>query len=291
MAVKRFDEAFLRKLEYLSIVARRVFGGGLRADRRSRKVGAGIEFADHRAYATGDDLRYLDWAVYARLERLLLRLFVEEEDLHIYLLIDTSASMGGAGKLQQATQIAAALAYVGLSNLDRVSVTPLSTDAPAGLRPVRGRDNILSILRFLEGLEPRGQTTLLRSVEAFVRRTTRPGLVILLSDFYDLDGYAAALDLLRYRRHEPTAIHVWSAAEASPDLLGDVELVDLESGQAREVTVDEKLLAAYRDAHQSLTDGVERHCATRGVGYVRADVAVPFDETVLHLFRRAGLVA
>jgi uncharacterized protein (DUF58 family) len=291
MALRRFDEAFLRKLEYLSIVARRVFGGGLRADRRSRKVGAGIEFADHRAYTAGDDLRYLDWAVYARLERLLLRLFEEEEDLHVYLLVDVSASMGASGKLEHATRIAAALAYVGLSNLDRVSIVPLSSEAPQGLRPTRGRDNILPILRFLESLEPRGTTSLQASVDAFVRRAPRPGLAVLLSDFYDLDGYAAALDLLRYRRHEPTAIHLWSAAEATPSLLGDVELVDLESGDASDLTVDEKLLAEYEAAHRALTEGLERHCATRGVGYVRADVAVPFDETVLHLFRRAGIVA
>jgi uncharacterized protein (DUF58 family) len=287
----RFDEAFLRKLEYLSIVARRVFGGGLRAERRSKKVGAGIEFADHRDYAAGDDLRYLDWAVYARLERLLLRLFEEEEDLHVYLLVDVSASMGATHKLAHATQIAAALAYVGLSNLDRVSVVPLGIDAPAGLPPKRGRGTILPILRFLESLQPRGETQLAASIERFVRRAQRPGLVVVLSDFYDADGYKDALDRLRYRRHEVSAIHLWAKAEAEPDLLGDVELVDLESGAQRELTVDEKMLAAYIAAHRALSDGVQRHCAARGIAYLRADVAVPFDETVLHLFRRSGLLA
>ncbi len=291
MASRAFDEAFLRKLEYLAVVARRAFGGGLRAERRSKKVGAGIEFADHRDYAAGDNLRYVDWAIYARLERLLLRLYEEEEDLHVYLLVDCSASMGASGKLAHAAQLAAALAYVGLANLDRVSVIPFSSEAPRGLRPTRGRGGVLPILRFLEGLEARGTTSLVEAAETFVRRTARPGLAILISDFYDLDGYAAALDLLRYRRHEPTAIHVWSAAEADPRLLGDVELVDLETGTAHEVTIDEQLLADYRAAHERLTAGVLRHCATRGIAYVRADVAVPFDETVLHLFRRAGLLA
>jgi uncharacterized protein (DUF58 family) len=289
--MRRFDEAFLRKLEYLSIVARRVFGGGLRADRRSRKVGAGIEFADHRGYSAGDDLRYVDWNVYARLERLLLRLFEEEEDLHVYLLVDTSASMRASGKLDQALRIAAALAYVGLSNLDRVSVIPLGTDAPAGLRPTRGRGAILPILRFLDGLDAQGATALHASIEQFVRRAPRPGVAILVSDFYDLDGYAPALDLLRYRRYEPTAIQIWSAGEADPAFLGDVELVDLESGEARELTIDEDLLEHYRLAHRQLCAGLERHCAARGVGHVRADVDVPFEDTVLHLFRRAGVVA
>jgi uncharacterized protein (DUF58 family) len=289
--MRRFDEAFLRKLEYLSIVARRVFGGGLRADRRSRKGGAGIEFADHRAYSAGDDLRYVDWNVYARMERLLLRLFEEEEDLHVYLLVDTSASMANDGKLDQALQIAAALAYVGLSNLDRVAVVPLSSDAPAGLRPTRGRGAILPILRFLDGMEARGTTSLRASIEAFVRRAPRPGVAILLSDFYDLDGYADALDRLRYRKHEPTAIQIWSGAEADPDLLGDVELVDLETGLGRDLTIDEDMLAEYKRAHRALTEGVEKYCAGHSIGYVRADVATPFESTVLHLFRRAGLVA
>lgn len=289
--MRRFDEAFLRKLEYLSIVARRVFGGGLRAEHRSRKVGAGIEFADHRDYAAGDDLRYVDWAVYARLERLLLRLFEEEEDLHVYILLDVSASMATSGKLDQATRIAAALAYVGLANLDRVSIVPLASDVAPSARPSRGRGNILPMLKLLEALEPHGTTSLAASIDAFVRRTPRPGLVVLMSDFYDVDGYAAALDQLRYRRFEPTAIHVWSAKEAEPDLLGDVELHDVESGETRELTIDEDLLAAYRAAHRALTLGLERHCATRGVAYLRADVDVPFEDTVLHLFRRQGLLA
>jgi uncharacterized protein (DUF58 family) len=288
---RRFDETFLRKLEYLSIVARRVFGGGLRAERRSKKVGAGIEFADHRDYTAGDDLRYVDWSVYARLERLLLRLFEEEEDLHVYILVDTSASMGSSGKLDIASRIAAALAYVGLANLDRVSVIPLANAGAVPTRPTRGRGNVVTLLKLLEGLEAGGTTSLVQSVDKFVRRATRPGLAILVSDFYDLDGYAEALDMLRYRRHEPTAIHVWSRAEAEPDVLGDVELHDVESGEARELTVDENMLASYRAAHAALTQGLERHCATRGVTYVRADVAVPFEDTVLTMFRRAGLVA
>jgi len=288
--VRRFDEAFLRKLEYLSIVARRAFGGGLRAERRSRKVGAGIEFADHRDYAAGDDLRYVDWAVYARLERLLLRLFQEEEDLHVYLLVDTSASMAAGGKLDHAARIAAALAYVGLANLDRVSVIPCANAGALPTRLTRGRGSVIPLLRSLEGMEARGTTSLAASVAAFVRRAPRPGVAILISDFYDQDGYAEALDLLRYRRHEPTAIHVWSVEEAEPTVLGDVELYDLESGDSRALTIDERMLESYRAAHQALTEGLVRHCAARGVSYVRADLRVPFDETVLHLFRRTGLL-
>src|SRR6478736_9562898 len=139
----QFDEQFLKKLEYLYVVAKKVFVGRIRAERRSRKTGSGVEFADHRNYAAGDDLRYLDWSVYGRLEKLLLRMFEEEEDLHIYLLIDSSASMRANGKLDYAERICAALAYIGLAKLDRVSIVPFGGGAAQAaqerLPPSRGK--------------------------------------------------------------------------------------------------------------------------------------------------------
>src|SRR5215468_8696574 len=137
-----FDEGFLKKLEYLAIVSRKVFAGRLRAERRSRKTGAGIEFADHRDYAPGDDIRYLDWNIYGRMDKLLLRLFEEEEDLHVYLLLDASASMrtGRPPKLEYPKKVTAALSYVALANLDRVSILPFGGDeAREPLPPARGK--------------------------------------------------------------------------------------------------------------------------------------------------------
>src|SRR6266498_3983375 len=143
-----FDEQFLKKLEYLYVVAKKVFVGRLRAERRSRKTGSGVEFADHRNYAAGDDLRYLDWSVYGRLDKLLLRLFEEEEDLHIYLLIDASTSMRENGKLDYAAAVCAALAYVGLAKLDRVSIVPFGGAERDRLPPSRGKGNIFKVFRF-----------------------------------------------------------------------------------------------------------------------------------------------
>src|ERR1700756_4480529 len=140
-----FDESFLKKLEYLYVVSRKVFTGAMRAERRTRKVGAGVEFADHRNYSAGDDLRYLDWSVYGRLDKLLLRVFEEEEDLHIYLLVDASASMGKNGKLDFADRVCGALAYIGLSKLDRVSIVPFGGGgAGERLPPARGKAHIFN---------------------------------------------------------------------------------------------------------------------------------------------------
>src|SRR5262249_10171018 len=158
-----FDEEFLKKLEYLAIVSRKVFAGKVRAERRSRKVGAGVEFADHRDYAPGDDIRYLDWNLFGRMERLLLRLFEEEEDLHVYLLCDASGSMrtGHPPKLEYASKVAAALAYVTLSNLDRVSIVPFGGDERRDpLPPARGKGRIFKVFQFLREVEAHGSTHL-----------------------------------------------------------------------------------------------------------------------------------
>src|SRR5262249_48162131 len=194
-----FDEQFLKKLEYLYVVAKKVFVGRIRAERRSRKTGSGVEFADHRNYTAGDDLRYLDWSVYGRLDKLLLRMFEEEEDLHIYLLIDASASMRMSSKLDYAERICAALAYIGLAKLDRVSIVPFGGGgAPNAtkdrLPPARGKAQIFKVFQFLSALEPSGPTELSRALESFVHQTKRRGLAIVVSDFYDPDGYEDGLN-------------------------------------------------------------------------------------------------
>src|SRR6267142_5963370 len=149
-----FDSEFLKKLEYLSLVSRRVFRGSILAQRRTRQLGGGIEFAEHREYAPGDDFRYLDWNVYARHDELLLKRFQEEEDLHVYILLDSSRSMafGDPPKFDFARQVAAALAYIALADLDRIAVVAFANDILADFPLTRGKGRILSLLKFLEGL-------------------------------------------------------------------------------------------------------------------------------------------
>src|SRR5262245_33146188 len=190
---RTFDEQFLKKLEYLYVVSRKVFAGRMRAERRTKKTGSGVEFADHRNYAVGDDLRYLDWSVYGRLDKLLLRLFEEEEDLHIYLLLDVSASMRENGKLDYAQEVCAALAYVGLAKLDRVSIVPFGGPERDRLPPSRGKGNIFKVFRFLSSLEPTGRTELSRHLESFVHQAKRRGVAVVISDFYDPEGYEDGL--------------------------------------------------------------------------------------------------
>ena len=288
-----FDSDFLSKLEYLSIVSRRVFQGRLIAQRRTRQLGGGIEFADHREYSAGDDFRYLDWNLYARHEELLLKRFHEEEDLHVYVLLDCSRSMGFGrpAKFDHARRVAAALAYIALADLDRVAITAFCDGVMADLPMMRGKGRILALLNFLESLELSGaDTDLARTATAFVRRRQRCGPVILVSDLYDPHGFSRGVDLLRYHRFEPHVIHVYDPAEAEPTMLGDMELLDIETDDVRKVTVTEGALRQYRRLYGEFVESVQTYCRNYALSLTRASTQVPFDELVLKMMRATEVV-
>jgi uncharacterized protein (DUF58 family) len=289
-----FDGDFLKKLEYLSLVSRRVFRGQLLAQRRTMQLGGGIEFADHREYAPGDDFRYLDWNVYARHDELLLKRFQEEEDLHVYLLLDCSRSMafGDPPKFDYARQVAAALGYIALADLDRVAVVAFAGDIVADFPLTRGKARILAMLKFLEGLEPQGAVTdLARVARNFVHRGQRRGLAVVLSDLFDPGGFQGGLDLLRHHRYEPHVVQIYDRREAEPAIKGDVELLDVESATIRKVTVTERNLRQYRRIFEEFLESVRRYCTTYGIGGTLAATEIPFDELLLRMMRAAGELA
>jgi uncharacterized protein (DUF58 family) len=287
-----FDDDFQRKLDYLALVSRKVFAGRIRAERRTKKSGSGIEFADHREYQPGDDFRYLDWNVYQRFDRLLLRLYEEEEDLSIYLIVDASGSMtfGDAQKLRYAKKVCAALAYVGLANLDRVSIVSTSDRVMDRMPQTRGKARIFKVFRFLRGLEPAGVTDLEDALKTFVAQNKRRGVAVLISDLYDPAGFERGINVLRYNKFDPFVVHVVDPAEGRPKLFGDVLLYDCETGDEREVTVTAKVLDRFSDIYKSYLADIERFCATRQVPYIAADVNIPFDELILRVFRRGGFL-
>ncbi|MEI8257160.1 MAG: DUF58 domain-containing protein [Deltaproteobacteria bacterium] len=287
-----FGEEFQRKLDYLALVSRRLFAGRLRAERRSKKTGSGIEFADHREYAVGDDLRYLDWNVYGRSGKLLLRLFEEEEDLSIYILLDCSRSMafGEPSKFDHARKIAAAMAYVGLANLDRVAVVGFSSRVDKQLPASRGKGQIFKVFNFLRGVKPEGDTALADVAKVFTSQHKRRGIAIVISDLYDPEGFERGINALRYQKFEPVVIHVVDPREADPGARGDVTLYDVETGETREVTLTQSMIEQYRKAHTDWRKQIDDFCKSRQVPYVAADITGSFDEQVLYLFRRLGIM-
>jgi uncharacterized protein (DUF58 family) len=288
-----FGDAFLARLEYLEIVARKALASPNRGERRARRLGAGLEFADHRRYSPGDDFKHIDWNVYARLGKLLLRLYEEEEDLHVYVLIDASASMamGGGLKLDAARRIGAALAYIALANLDRASLATFSEKLGSRLLPTRGKSQIFRVFDFLTYVEPGGATAFEAAMRGFVHDTKRRGLVVVISDFYAQDGWEGGLNYLRYHRFEPVVIQLTDDRELSPDLRGDILLIDAETRTQKEMTLTPRLLSRYREAHAAFCAELEGHCKAHQIPYFRTRVQAPFDEVVLAMLKSGGLLA
>jgi len=282
----------VRKLQPLELGSRFRRAGKLRGDRRSTKRGSSVEFADYRNYTPGDDLRRVDWNLYARTDKLFLKLYEEEEDRAVHLLLDTSASMGfGAPpKLETARRLAAALGYVALHELDRLHVTELGGGGLGSLRPLRGTGGAATMLGFLGGIQPNGGAVLNRSLGEYASRGGAAGLLLLISDLMDPDGVRAGLRALGGRGHEVTVLHVLAAEELEPVLIGDLELVDAESRVKQAVTLDTAALDAYERRLQSWLAEVRRDCAAINATYCLVRAEEPLDDVLFSRLRQAKVL-
>jgi len=285
-----FGDDFLNTLEYLHIIARKILSGQMKAERRSRQKGVSVEFADHRPYSPGDDFRFIDWNVYFRTNHLFLKLFEEEEDLYIYLLLDCSKSVdfGMPYKFHYLRRMAAAIGYLGLAGMDRVYVVPFHGALPtnaAEMVNLRGKGKVFRLFNFLEGLEPEGETNLEVCMKSFATSKRRRGLAVVLSDFYD-QGAISALNALRYQKFEVFVVHCVSPQETDPGLLGDLRLLDAESDRFRDVTIDEFLIKKYISTFNNYCQSIERFCRSKAIGYVRCRTDMPFVDAVIQMLRR-----
>ncbi|MBI1848798.1 MAG: DUF58 domain-containing protein [Planctomycetes bacterium] len=290
-AADLLDPRFLKKLDYLNVVAKKLFSGAFRGERESRKRGAGTLFADYRRYAMGDDLRYVDWNVYGRLDALHVKLFEAEESLELVLLLDLSRSMdfGAHHKGTVAKRVAAALGYIGLSNLDAVRVWVLRGGAAENEFWAKGKPATTDLLRFLAPLPCEGTTDLYRATVPAVARVHKRGVAIVVSDFLDA-AYAKALKFLLYQKFQVYAIHVVDRLEWRPEVEGTLRLVDLESGEHRDVEATPSLLHRYRQAFERRARELERFCLASEIGYSRVPTDVAFDVAVLRLLRKGGVL-
>ena len=277
------DPEFLRRLARLKIETRKILGGIMKGEKRSRKYGTSVEFADYRDYHRGDDLRYLDWNIYARLERFFLKLFQEEEDLTVHVLTDTSASMqaGDPSKIVHAKKLAAALSYIGLTNLDRVSLTTFSTDIGEGTQLLRGRPHLATILDLLNKVDSGNRTDFLTSMKSFTLRHRSSGLCFVISDFLDPVNVKEGIKRLKYNNNDILLIHVLDRTELEPDLRGDWALTDSETGDVVEVSVSPRLIADYKRRMVAYLDDIRNFARKLGLGYVLTTTDVPPEEFIL----------
>jgi uncharacterized protein (DUF58 family) len=286
------DSDFLARLEQLELVSRKIFLGRMKGERRSKRKGQSVEFADYRNYVKGDDLRFLDWNLFARLDRLFIRLFLEEEDLHVYVLLDNSLSMdfGSPSKLSYAKRVAAALGFIGLVNMDRVVVEAFNDRLTQSLPALRGRRSLWRLLDFLQKIEPAGPSDLRRALRTFSLKCSGKGIVVLLSDLMDKGGYEDALRYLVARQLDIYVIQILSQEEIDPEVVGDLKLVDIEDDDVAEITVSAPLLKRYKQNLAAYRAALHEFCSRRGINYLFTSNQVPFDRLVLTYLRQRGLV-
>ncbi|MDX2017994.1 MAG: DUF58 domain-containing protein [Planctomycetota bacterium] len=307
------DARLIARIEPLDLSSRRIFAGKLLGERRSKKRGQSVEFADHRPYVTGDDLRRIDWNIFGRLDRLFMKLFLEEEDLCLHLVLDASASSdcGEPGKFLFQQRAAMALGYVGLVNLNRVACSVMggvmggvtggvmgdqeqaseaSMPLVSALKDLRGRRRTQDLSRFLCSIEPGGAFSFRAAAERIALSRRGKGVMVVFSDFFFKDGYEQGLRLLSGRGYDVFVVQVLSPQEIEPDLTGDLKLKDVEDADLAEVTISAPLLKRYKANLKAYTEQLQQFGARRDLNVMTVRSDTPIDTLILDYFRTRGLV-
>lgn len=282
----------LAQLERLELVSRKIFRGRMKGERKSKRKGQSVEFADFRNYVAGDDLRFIDWNLYARLDKLFLKLFLEEEDLHFFALVDTSASMefGEPTKLAYAKQLAASLGFIGLVRAARVKIETLGSTHRNPGPTLRGRGSMWRMMEYLENVQAGENVSLSEGVKNFCLRNTGKGIFVLITDLMDKEGYEKALRFLVSQQMDVYVLHVLCPEEINPDIKGDLKLIDCEDNDEAEITVSRPLLDKYKRTLASFIDGARDFCNRRGMNYLMTSTDTPVEKLVANYLRKRGLV-
>jgi uncharacterized protein (DUF58 family) len=291
------EESTRRKFDQLMLVASRVRAGAIKGERRSTKRGTSIEFADYRNYAPGDDLRRLDWNVYARLDRPYIKLLEDEEDLAVHVVLDASASMNWGEetspdhhKLLFGKRLFAGLGYISLSSNDRLMMSAFSSGGIEQFGPVRGRSQSVALLKYTHGIQSGGMTDLNAALKDYATRAGRPGLCFIISDMFSPTGYLDGLNTLLGKGYEVVLLHILSPDEVTPPLTGDLRLVDVETGAIQEVSVDSVMRDLYMRRLEAWREDIRVESTKRGVHYLPISTDMAWEKVILYDLRRLGLV-
>ncbi len=286
------DPAFMARLDQLDLVSRKILAGKMKGERRSKRRGQSVEFADFRNYVVGDDLRFIDWNIYARLDKLFLKLFLEEEDLALYVLVDMSKSMdyGNPHKALYAKQVAAALAYIGLVNYNRVNVVAMADKVVAETGAMRGRRRVSQMIDFVSKLTPAGPSHFAEACKRFALSNRQKGVCLLVSDFFDKGGYENGLRYVAGGKYDLFCVQTLSPQEIEPDLAGDLKLRDIEDDDTAEVSITQPLMKQYKANLNAYCLALKDYITRRGGTYLFSSTAVGFDTLVLNYLRERGLL-
>lgn len=282
----------LAQLERMELVSRKIFRGRMKGERRSKRKGQSVEFADFRNYVPGDDLRFIDWNLYARLDKLFLKMYLEEEDLHFHALLDDSLSMnfGDPTKLHYAKQLAAAVGFIGLCRSDRVRIESLGQTLRQPAPVLRGRHSLWRMVEYLEAIQAEDSVPLVDGVKNFCLRNSGKGILLFISDLMDKQGYESAFRFLLAQQMDIYVVHVLSPEELNPELQGDLRLIDCEDGEHAEITVSRPLLDRYQRTLATFVDSAREFCTRRGMTYLLTNTNIPVEHFVASYLRQRGLV-
>jgi uncharacterized protein (DUF58 family) len=283
------DPAFLRELEALRRRLEIRARTGAAGERASNRRGSSAEFADHRPYSPGDDPRRIDWSVYARTGEAFLKLYRAEEDVVARLIVDGSASMrfGTPTKLDVARRLAAAVGYMALARLDRTQLVEGRAGTPRMHPPLRGKSSLPSLLAELGAVEADGKVDLAQTIDTVVQRSSRPGMLVVASDFFDDGRVLSSLARARAAGHDVALLHVVAAEEEAPTFEGDLALVDAETGDVVEVTADAAAIEAYVRRYLGLCEELAAHARKHGATYVRVRTDDALEGAVRRLVSRS----
>ena len=281
------------QLRRLKLQPRSQYRGRLKGERRSRNHGVGLEFADYRPYQTGDDLTHVDWNLYARSGRRFIKLFQAEANLTVYFLIDSSSSMGlgDPTKLDLAKQIVTALSYIALANFDQVQIYTCQQRLLTVLASTYSKTQFPQVAQALATISAAGQTDLESCLKQFAEQN-EPGIVILISDFFDgaTHAYQKGLISLVGQQFEVTAIQILCRAEQQPNFAGGVQLTDIETGQSKEITVSAQVLVNYQRRLQQFLAQTVQFCRGHAITYLFTSSESSLEQVILHDLRQTGLV-
>jgi uncharacterized protein (DUF58 family) len=290
------DSRLMARLDAIDVVSRKIFSGKLQGERRSKRRGQSIEFADFRPYVHGDDLRFVDWNIFGRLDRLFLKMFLEEEDLSLILAVDTSASMrtGSPDTFDYARRVAMALAYVGLVNQHRVSLVGFSADGIERASNLRGRRKAADVASWLLKCEPRGASGFEPAMRLVGTTRIGRGVMVVLSDFLFSEGFEKGLNMVAGRGYDVYALQLLAPQVVDPTregaVTGDLLLVDSETGAETEVTVTPELLRVYRERLDRLCGSLRAFCTRRDIVHMVVETSTPVETLMLEYLRRRGLL-
>jgi uncharacterized protein (DUF58 family) len=286
------DPAFMARLDQLDVISRKMLVGKMKGERRSKRRGQSVEFADYRNYVVGDDLRFIDWNIYARLDRLFLKLFLEEEDLALYVLVDVSKSCdyGTPNKAFYMKQVAAALGYIGLVNYNRVSLVAMADGVVAETGAMRGRRRVAQMIDFLQKLQPSGASHFTESCRRFALQHRQRGVCVVLSDFFIKEGFEAGLRYVAGGKYDLFCVQCLAPQEIDPDLQGDLKLRDVEDDDMAEVSITQPLIKQYKANLNAYCLALKDFITRRGGTYLFTSTGVPFDTLVLNYLRERGLL-